>query len=243
VALTAKGEVVVRHARQLLALNDQLLDMAARGGAVVRLRIGIAIDYFDGPILREIAAFREAHPEFNLQICAQPSVWLLRDFRRGEYDLVVASDPEPTAGLKRSWVEPSAWGASSISVAERKGPIPLVVLGEGSLSRRLSVAALERAGQQYEIVYQGGSFAGMVHAAAAGLGIACWSKRCMHETGLEVFDRTSRLPKVADVFTGVHLREGLEGEEMNKFADAIADAVAGAATPSVRQAERNPSAA
>ena len=184
VTLTAKGEVIVNYARRLLALNDQMLDVTTRGGPVARLRIGLAVDYFEGPILRALARFRA-----RIRICgcrSPPNIpsSLLRDLRRGDYDLVVAaSDTEQPENPNRRWLEPSGWGAASAAVAQGEGPVPLLVVGESSLSRRLSVSALERAGQDYQIVYVAGSFAGLIQAAAAGLGVACWARRCLIEVG------------------------------------------------------------
>jgi DNA-binding transcriptional LysR family regulator len=227
VTLTPKGEVVVSYARRLLSLNDQMLDMTIRSRSASCLRIGLAVDYFEGAVLGALAEFRARHPDLRMTIFAAPSEPLLRDLRRGEFDLAVAAlEAEQIAGVSRSWLEPSAWCAASPEVAARKGPIPLVVLGESSLSRRLSVAALERAGCEYQIAYVGGSFAGLVRATAAGLGIACWARRCLVDSGLHVFDRTPRLPKVADVYGAVHVREGL-GSELNALADKIAAAVCG----------------
>jgi len=90
----------------------------------------------------------------------------------------------------------------------------------------MSVQALERAGLEYEIAYVGASFAGMVNAAAAGLGVACWAKRLLQPSSLQVFDSLARLPRVPDVRGGVHLREGMEGSDLEKLADTLMDAIA-----------------
>jgi DNA-binding transcriptional LysR family regulator len=227
VTLTAKGEIVVNYARRLLALNDQMLDVTARGSAAARLRIGLATDYFEAPALRAIAEFQKARADLAIHVCAEPSSALLRDLRRGDYDLVVAaSDIEIELGAARTWLEPTAWGAASAAIAEGPGPIPLVVVGESSLSRRLSVETLERAGIDYEITYVGASFAGMASAAAAGFGIACWAKRLLQRQDLQVFDSLPRLPRVPDVRGGVHLRDGLETPDINKLADTLAAVIA-----------------
>jgi DNA-binding transcriptional LysR family regulator len=238
VTLTPKGEVVVNYARRLLSINDQILDVTTRNHTVDRLRIGIPIDYFEGPILNALADFGARRPDRQMQICADSSESLLRDLRRGEFDLVVAaSDLAQAAKARRSWLEENAWAAASTAVFEGDGPVPLAVLGEASLSRRLSVAALEQAGQAYEIAYVGGSFAGLVGAAAAGMGVACWAKRLLRTTGLEVFDSAPpRLPRVASVHAGVYVRDGLDGSPLDELADMIADAVGGPASAAAPRA-------
>lgn len=239
VTLTAKGEVIVNYARRLLALNDQMLDVTTHGGPVARLRIGLAVDYYEGPILRALARFRTDHPDLRLQISSEYSASLLRDLRRGDYDLVVAgSDTEQPESPNRRWLEPSAWGAASPAIAQGEGPLPLLVVGESSLSRRLAVSALERAGQDYQIVYVAGSLAGLIQAAAAGLGVACWARRFLIESGLQVFESLPRLPAVPDVYGGVYLREGLDLPEVEELGDAIMAAVGGGAGAGYRDVTR-----
>jgi DNA-binding transcriptional LysR family regulator len=225
VTLTARGETMVNYARRILALNDQMLEATA-GGPAARLRIGLTIDYFEGPALRAIAAFLAAHPGLRGQVHAAHSAALLRDLRRGDYDLVLAaSDVEQAESAYRRWVEPIAWGAASPAVAEADGPLRLVVVGEGSLSRQLGVAALEEAGIDYEITYVGGSFGGLIQAAAAGIGVVCLARHLLLAGGLQVLESSPRLPKMPDVARGVYLREGADTPKLRELADQIAESV------------------
>jgi len=242
VTLTANGEVIVNYARRMLALNDQMLDATTHGGPMARLRVGIPVDYLEGAVLDVLAAFRTAHPELRMQIFAATSAGLLRDLRRGDYDLVVAaSESEQPESEHRRWLEPSAWGAASLAIAERDGPVPLLVVGESSLSRRLSVAALEQAGVEYEVVYVGGSFAGLVEAAKAGLGVACWARRPLREAGVTIIENSRKLPNVPTVSCGVYVRDGAPFAMLDALADAIAARAkgidgAGAGEPPLRVA-------
>jgi DNA-binding transcriptional LysR family regulator len=244
VTLTASGEIMVNYARRILALNDQMLDATTRGGAAARLRVGIAVDYFEGVVLDVLAGFRAQHPELGMQITAAHSAAVLRDLRRGDYDLAVAaSEAEEPEDERRRWLEPSAWGAASPAIAETDGPVPLLVVGESSLSRRLSVAALEQAGVGYEIIYVGGSFEGLIQAAKAGIGVACWARRLLRDAGLVVIESSRRLPKVPAVCGGVYVRDGAPFAELDTLADTIAArvkglAVAAADEPALRLATK-----
>ena len=164
-----------------------------------------------------------------MHVCANASESLLRDLRRGEFDLVVAaSDLVQTCPCAAFVARGERVGRGFRGGAGRERPVPLAVLGETNLSRRLSVAALEEAGQPYEIAYVGGSFAGLVGAARAGLGVVCWPKRALRAAGLEVLDSLPpTLPRVPSVHAGVYLRVGLEGSPIEALADSIADAVGG----------------
>src|SRR5215470_7310558 len=108
VTLTEKGEVVVNHARRLLSINDQILDLAASRPVINRVRIGFPQDFFATAIFRLLTKFRSEHPDLRLQVCADVSDNLLRDLRRGEYDLAVALTVGPeTASACHSWIEES----------------------------------------------------------------------------------------------------------------------------------------
>jgi DNA-binding transcriptional LysR family regulator len=226
VTLTAKGEIIIGYARRLLSINDQIMGLSSQAKVLDRLRVGIPIDSHENALLHLLARFRAEHPELQLQVCVDPSDTLLRDFRHGEYDLVLASAEETQPTRPRwSWLEATAWCVSSMALLEKEGPIPLAVLDEGSLTRRLSVKALEEAGVPYDIAYVGKTYASLIDAVAAGLGVACWAKSALESTGLHVFDRTARLPKLTDVTVGIYVREERDSSALNELADRIADAV------------------
>jgi len=232
VMLTGRGETIVNYARRVLALNDQMIEATAQGGPVTRLRIGLAIDYFEGKVLQTVAEFTKIYPGLRLQIASDQASSILRDLRRGDYDLAVtASDLEFSTAAGRRWLEPSVWCARSASMAEWDGPVRLLTVGENSLSRRLSVEALERVGQRYEIVFVAGSFASLMQAAKSGLGFACWARRLIEHHGLEVIEDSPRLPRLPAVIGGVHVRDGLDDPQINALADMIHAAISSGIDP------------
>lgn len=236
VTLTARGEVIVSYARRVLALNDQMIDATAQGGPVSRVRIGLAIDYFEGKILQTVAEFARIYPDLHLQIVSDQSSSILRDLRRGDYDIAVAaSDMEFSTAARRRWLEPSVWCARSASIADRDGPVRLLTVGENSLSRRLSVEGLERAGLRYEIVFVAASFASLMQAAKSGLGVACWARRLIEQHGLEVIEDSPHLPPMPPVIGGVHVRDGLDDPQLNELADMIHAAIGSGLEPNVQQ--------
>ena len=191
VTLTAKGEVIVNYARRAARAqrpDARRHDARRPGGAAAHRARGRLLS--KGRSCARSRRFRSTHPDLRLQISSEPSASLLRDLRRGDYDLVVAaSDTEQPESPNRRWLEPSGWGAASAAVVQGEGPVPLLVVGESSLSRRLSVSALERAGQDYQIVYVGGELrrpgpgrARQGSASPAGRGAACVEAGCRCST-------------------------------------------------------------
>ncbi|MBE9607566.1 LysR family transcriptional regulator [Acetobacteraceae bacterium H6797] len=97
VALTDLGEVVLRHARQMLAQREALLaEIAARRGMLQgRLRLGLPT--FGSAILFAplVAAFRARYPGIDFELREQGSVSLQQAVLAGELDLAVALQPLP----------------------------------------------------------------------------------------------------------------------------------------------------
>jgi len=226
VALTEKGVRVVNYARRLLTINDQIFGLTIRGDLPDRIRLGIPIDYFPRPVFELVREFRRNEPRFQLQIETDHSENLLRDLRHGEYDLVLAlTDTAQMVHARYSWIEELAWGGASEDMFEPEGPVSIIGFSENSLSRRLSVAALEQAKQPYEIVAVVRSFMGMSSAAHAGLGVVVFAKRILAGCGLAVCNRSSKLPRVPDLLAGLYVRNDVGHTAIDSLADAIAAAV------------------
>ena len=222
VTLTQKGEVVVAHARRLLAINDQILDATAGGGDQVR--IGITMGHVDGPVLAALTEFRAAHPHLRFHVSADYSEALIREVAHGDRDLVIAVANTPRPGAIHVWREANAWAAATPD-AFGAGPVPLVTLGENSLARRTAIAALQQAGIAYETVYAGNSIAGVIAAVASGLGVTCLAARHLKRAGLALLDDGTRLPQLPDHYGMVLLREGLGRDDMRALAERIAAAM------------------
>lgn len=97
VALTELGEVVLRHARLMLAQREAMLaEIAARRGLLQgRLRLGLPT--FGSAILFAplVAAFRARYPGVAMELREQGSVSLQEAVLAGELDLAVALRPAP----------------------------------------------------------------------------------------------------------------------------------------------------
>lgn len=225
VLLTPKGETFVAHARRLLSINDQMVDLSTYREISTHLHIGILGGYFEREVLETVARFRDSRPDIQIHVAANRSDELMRDLRNGDLDLVVgAAESEPQDAV-RTWVEPTAWAAAPGAVCDPTKPVSLIVLNESGLTHRLAAAALEEAGREYRIAYVGGSVAGMLAAVAAGFGVANFAKRFLLQTGLKVIDEGPYLPALPPVYGGVFLRDSLRNSEYVVLAEQIADAI------------------
>jgi DNA-binding transcriptional LysR family regulator len=217
VALTPKGETVVRRARQLLSVNDQIIGMATPRSAS-GVRIGMADEAQGAMLASVLGACRRGSPG-ALEIRGSDD--LLRDLGQGEWDLVIAlgESPESTEARHR-WTEPLVWVCAPGLAFNRGAPLPLVLgHGAGEITR-LATAALDRSGAEWEPACRVPSGLGCAPAVAAGLGIGATLQRFV-PAELAICE-DPRLPPLPELTCGIYLREGAGEPRVEQLADAIA---------------------
>src|SRR5215470_9808269 len=79
VSLTARGEIVVIHARRLLSINDEILQSTSGKPLAQTLRVGVPGDYSGSRIPATLARFRMRWPNISFNVSTGTSDNLLRD--------------------------------------------------------------------------------------------------------------------------------------------------------------------
>src|SRR5215471_16367057 len=109
VTLTEFGAELLRQARRILSINDQIVSGVGLGPDAETVRIGIATPYAGklAGVLRECG--RAAHPA-RVQVRCDHSSGLLRGIRAGLLDVVLArGNEEELNGALAQWPEPLVW--------------------------------------------------------------------------------------------------------------------------------------
>jgi DNA-binding transcriptional LysR family regulator len=226
VALTEKGMRVVQYARRLLAINDQIFGLTTQTNVPDRVRLGFPTDFIPELVFGVVEEFRRKEPGFQLQAETDHSDNLLRHFRQGEFDIVLAlSDAAQTLQARYSWAEPLAWVGATEEAFDVEGPISVFGFGDHSLSRQLSLSMLEQAKQPHERVLVARSFQSMVAAAAAGLGVFAFTRRMAATTTLAMCDRSSKLPRLPDLLAGIYVRNDVGHTAIDNLADSLLHAL------------------
>jgi DNA-binding transcriptional LysR family regulator len=232
VALTQTGELVLNHARRMLAVNDQILNLVTPGPSIPPLRVGIPDDFAGSILPRTIAEFQARTPQLRFQLRGDCSESLLRDFRQGQLDLVVALSMSEPVDARHSWREQLVWIRGRGADIDARS-VPLVTFREGSLVHQIATSTLSHAGRDYKIVFVAPASIGLVAAVSAGLGVALMPR---HEVPPEVAVwEDAPLPRPHDLTCGIYLRDGTDCDTLQQLADRIADslrvrAAAGAAS-------------
>ena len=207
-SLTEAGEIVAGYARQILALNDDMVLRLAKRDTRGKLRLGITNDYADHFLPRLLAKLTADGAGVTFDVTCDLSVELLKGLRDGRYDMVVAMTPDgPAEGAFMTWRERLTWAGSATGLPWGDGePVRLVCYPEGCLYRRAMLSALQREGRAFDVVYATPSQSGIEAAVTAGFGVTAIASRVLPH-GLRALGAEAGLPRLTDVVVGIYLNE------------------------------------
>ena len=181
VELTPHGSYLLTRARQILALNDEIMSTFRTPQIAGTVRLGSPDDYafaFLPPVLKR---FAETHPAVQVDVRCSPSEDLVRAIRAGELDLSLISDGHQPQGwdVVPLWRGPLVWVTSTRYAPHRQDPLPLALAdreryltsGQDCEWARAAVQALERAGRRYHVAYTSASQVGTHAPVLAGLAV------------------------------------------------------------------------
>jgi DNA-binding transcriptional LysR family regulator len=173
IELTLHGRYLLTRARQILALNEEVISTfrAPRFSGTVRL--GTPDDYALSHLPPILKRFAETHPSVLVDVMCASSTDLATKLKAGELDLSLISEGNaprnwPSVLL---WRGPLAWITATRHAPHRQDPLPLALAHQDCSWRAAALAALEAEGRRYRIAYVSGSQAGTHAPVLAGLAV------------------------------------------------------------------------
>lgn len=197
-ALTDAGRQLLQVARQMLTLNDDALDRLRDNSLSGMLRIGSPHDIADTilpPILSHIA---RSAPNLRLEIDVGRSPFLMEDLHRGKVDMIISTRTDPTLEGFALRTSPVWWICAAQYQYDPSQPLPLVLVDEPSIYRRIALEALEAHDIVWRQAYLASNLIGIKAAVRAGLGVTA---RSMEMVGpdMRVLGQSDGLPSLPDV--------------------------------------------
>jgi DNA-binding transcriptional LysR family regulator len=221
--LTEQGQLVANYARRMLALNDELVVKLSRKTLGGRIRIGMPNDYADHFLPRLLADGTARQDGAGFDVVCDLSVNLLAGFRDGLYDLVVAMTADgPAEDAYMTWRQPLAWVGEPDVACDQDGVIRLVAYPESCHYRRSMLAALQREGRPYEIVYTSPSLAGLEAALTTGFGVTVLSRDILPPK-LAGYTSAEGMPALPDLVAGIYIRRDKKSADVENLAARLAD--------------------
>ncbi len=170
--LTPEGEVFLGHARRILSSHQDAVASVTGPRQYQQLKIGVSQALSETLLPSLLGQFRQANPQLALEVHCGFSLELAKEFDAGHYDLVLLLQLRQDAltGLQIS-EEPIGWVASSQFYPQSGNPLPLAFLSPQCQFRQRGIDALDQAGISWQQVYHTSSFASLMMAVRAGLGV------------------------------------------------------------------------
>ena len=185
VELNQDGQYLLGRARELLALNDDIMRAMHAVPASGTIRLGIAEELSARFLPRILERFGQAAPTVEVQVTTAASCLLALQLKNAELDLALIG-----AGLAprqwpavEIWRNPLVWITSDTYRQHLRDPLPMTLPPAECPWRPpwvaecwrngITIRALEQSGRRYRVVSTSGTTAGQVAAAQAGLAVAC----------------------------------------------------------------------
>lgn len=173
VQLTPHGEFLLRRARDLLALNDEIWTSFRVPSVHGTIRLGTPDDYALRYLPQILKRFAESHPSVQVDVLCLPSSDLVEKLRAGELDLTLCSDGHEPPGfvVEPLWHGPLTWITSMRHAPHRLDPLPVALARDQCPWTAEAVRALEGAGRRYRVAYRSATQLGTHAPVLAGLAV------------------------------------------------------------------------
>ncbi|MGG8406272.1 LysR substrate-binding domain-containing protein, partial [Streptomyces sp. 12297] len=220
VELTGDGEAMLGFAGTILAAHERATAFFTGTRLRGRLRFGASEDFVLTRLPEILEAFRQDHPEVDLELSVELSGTLHERLEAGRLDLVLAKRRSPGDRQGRLvWQDRMVWiGAEGLRVDPDR-PVPLIVFPPPGITRARALEVLEREGRAWRIACTSGSLSGLIAAARAGLGVMAHTRGLIPPGLVRVPERVG-LPELGGVEFVL-----LQGARPGAAADALAAAI------------------
>ena len=198
VALTSDGEAMAGFAREILAAQERAVGYFTGSHLAGRLRFGVTDDLALTPLPKILRDFRQLYPRIDLELTVLQNEALLRRVESGHLDVAFVKRGANTPSISRGQLvrrDQLVWVAVEGTRFEPDQQVPLVVYQAPSLSRAISVQALERVGRRSRITCTVKGVNGVLAAVRAGLGVAVMARTLMPSDLVEL-PASAGLPKL-----------------------------------------------
>lgn len=198
VRLTDNGDAMAGFARTILAAHAEADSYFSGSAMRGRLRFGAADDLAITTLPRILRHFRQQNPHVNLELTVDQSGPLHRRLQAGALDLIfIKQNPGTTDGTVVATDE-LVWIGQEKTLLEPDQPVPLIAYQGPSLSRQITIDALEAAGRTWRITCNTREVNGVLAAVRAGLGVAVFPRSLIPTDLIKVTNRFG-LPELGHV--------------------------------------------
>ena len=211
VSLTADGEVLLVHARRMLAMNREIVARFVTPDVAGVVRMGAPDDAAERLLPEMLRRFAESHPCVSVDVVVDNSDKLMKMVRDKRLDMTVITCDAGFEGDESAEIlitEQLVWAGLKGGIASEKSPLPISVWEEGCVWRNAGIEGLDQAGIDHRIAFQSANISGQKAAILADLAIAPIPISSLGGQIIRV-DDGKRLPHLPEYSLGLMVGEGL----------------------------------
>jgi DNA-binding transcriptional LysR family regulator len=196
--LTEPGELLLKYARRILALNDEAVAALRGSGLEGVVRFGLPSDFAESWLPAALGQFKRAHPLIRVEASVDRNAVLIERLEKGRLDLAMFFGDGELPGAERLATLPMVWIGGAERAWNPAEPVPLVLFEAPCVFRKAGIAALDAAGIPWRIAFTSPSLAGLWAAVEAGLGISPRTTAQLPDW-LKVLGKPYKLPKLPSI--------------------------------------------
>ena len=217
--LNHQGEMLLPLAKQLLQMNDSILQKFSSELLTGKVRLGIPSEFAASILPSIIGEFVSLYPDVSLEIKSELSKQLMHISNREQFDLVLTCNEQLDHSDNPIFMEDELVWVGDLNVSS-DDVISLVVAPEGCLYRKRAINALDNAGIKWRIVYTNADLAGLTAALKGNLGITILTKQTVPPE-LNHSRSTNVLPALGKIGISLIKRNQHEDQAVDKLAEFI----------------------
>ncbi len=145
--LTEPGELLLKYARRMLALNDEAIAALRGSGLEGVVRFGLPSDFAETWLPAALGQFKRAHPLIRVEASVDRNSVLIERLEKGRLDLAMFFSNGQPPGAERLASLPMVWIGGAERAWDATEPVPLLPVQAwqafGRRSKRASGSARE----------------------------------------------------------------------------------------------------
>ncbi len=225
VTLTHEGEVIASYANRILGLMHELMETADQESVTGTIRFGLTEEFSVGRLPHLLREFVEMQRSIEIEVVVDKSSALEDYLKEGRIDLALGNTEYMSREPQICWKTPLLWVGNRHFEVDAKKALPLVLIGEGDLRWGWQVlSALDDHKIPWRRVYTTTTFASVVTAVEAGLGVTYMISECLRPT-LRVLGEVDGLPALPSLEFGLFASDLTPSRNVTTLIKLLATAV------------------
>lgn len=215
-----EGERLFTTARQILQLNDSIVDEFAFPRLSGEVSLGAIQDIADTVLPEILTRFDRAYPKVRISVKVDRTKFLAEAVGKGDLDLAIGVhgwSRKKDHAIRR---EQMIWIGGETMRLEPDAPVPLILFEPPCSFRDAAINALNQAGKDWDIVYTSPSLSGLRAAVQAGLGVTARTVLLI-SSGVKALPKSTGLPKLPSIEFGLYEGSSLAGASLQMKAQVL----------------------